>query len=203
MAKLHFKYATMNSGKTIDLIRTAYNYEENNAKVLIIKPKIDTKGENKITSRVGLERKVDFLIDKDDSLLRVLKGKIKDIKCILVDEAQFLNKDQIDELNIITKACNIPVIAYGLRVNFKDELFEGSKRLLEVADELESLYTLCECTKLARFVGRKINNEFTDSGKEVIIDGSKEEVKYIPLCGECYLKKVKKLDLNKLNNDLR
>ena len=202
MAKLHFKYATMNSGKTIDLIRTAYNYEENNAKVLILKPRIDTKGDNKITSRVGLERKVDFLIDKDSSIIDVLAGNLKDVRCILVDESQFLNKNQIDDLNVISKAKNIPVLCYGLRVNFKNELFEGSKRLMEVADELEPLYTLCGCTEIARFVGRKVNNEFTTSGDEVVIDGSTDNVEYVPLCGKCYLEKVSKLDLDEINKKI-
>ena len=202
MAKLHFKYATMNSGKTIDLIRTAYNYEENNAKVLILKPKIDTKADNKISSRIGLERNVDYLISYDESILEILKGKLDNIKCIFVDEAQFLSKVQIDELNLITKACNIPVLCYGLRVNFKNELFKGSERLMEVADELEPLFTLCECTEIARFVGRKVNGEYTLTGDEILIDGSKEDVEYVPLCGKCYLKKVKKIDLNSIRKDM-
>lgn len=203
MAKLHFKYATMNSGKTIDLIRTAYNYEENDAKVLILKPKIDTKGDTKISSRVGLEREVDYLIDKDTSIMKMLKGNLEDIKCILVDEVQFLNERQIDELNLITKSKDIPVLCYGLRVNFKNELFEGSKRLMEVADELEPLFTLCGCTEIARFVGRKVNGEFTSEGEEVVIDGSNADIKYEPLCGKCYLTKVKKLDLKKIQDEMR
>ena len=202
MAKLHFKYATMNSGKTIDLIRTAYNYEENDAKVLILKPKIDTKGNTKISSRVGLEREVDYLIDKDASILKMLKGNLEDIRCILVDEVQFLSKSQIDELNIITKAKDIPVLCYGLRVNFKNELFEGSKRLMEVADELEPLFTLCGCTEIARFVGRKVNGEFTSDGEEVVIDGSNDDIKYEPLCGKCYLTKVEKIDLKNISVEL-
>ena len=202
MAKLHFKYATMNSGKTIDLIRTAYNYEENGAKVLILKPKIDTKGENKISSRIGLEREVDYLVSYDESILDILKGKLEGIKCIFVDEAQFLSKVQIDELNLITKSCNIPVLCYGLRVNFKNELFNGSKRLMEVADELEPLFTLCECTEIARFVGRKVDGEYTLDGEEILIDGSSKNVEYVPLCGKCYLKKVKKIDLNSIKKDM-
>ena len=167
-----------------------------------MKPKIDTKGDNKITSRVGLERKVDFLIDKDSSIIDVLTGNLEDVRCILVDESQFLNRNQIDDLNIISKAKNIPVLCYGLRVNFKNELFEGSKRLMEVADELEPLYTLCGCTEIARFVGRKVNNEFTTSGDEVVIDGSTDNVEYVPLCGKCYLKKVLKLDLDDINKKI-
>ena len=202
MAKLHFKYATMNSGKTIDLIRTAYNYEENGAKVLILKPKIDTKGDDMITSRIGLERKVDYLVSYDESVLDILKGNLKDVKCIFVDEAQFLSKVQIDELNLITKSCNIPVLCYGLRVNFKNELFKGSLRLMEVADELEPLFTLCECTEIARFVGRKVNGEYTLDGDEILIDGSDKDVEYVPLCGKCYLKKVKKIELNSIKKDM-
>ena len=131
MAKLNFKYSTMNAGKTLDLIRTVYNYDENGYKVLVLKPKIDTKGENKISSRIGLEREVDYLVSYDESILDILKGKLEGIKCIFVDEAQFLSKVQIDELNLITKSCNIPVLCYGLRVNFKNELFNGSKRLIK------------------------------------------------------------------------
>ena len=156
MAKLLFKYATMNSGKTIDLLRTAYNYEENNGKILVLKPKVDTKGKDKITSRVGLERKVDFMVCYDDSLLDLLKSKLKDVDVILVDEAQFFSKSQIEELSIISKVMHIDVICYGLRINFRGELFEGSKKLFEVADALDELVTLCECRNVARFVGRKV-----------------------------------------------
>ena len=202
MAKLLFKYATMNSGKTVDLIRTAYNYEENNGKILILKPKIDTKGDKKITSRIGLEREVDYIICYDDDLMQVLKGKLTGVDAILVDEAQFLSKKQIDDLSIISKARNIDIICYGLRVNFRGELFEGSKRLLTVADALDELVTLCECRKIARFVGRKVNGEYTLQGDEVIIDGSDDKITYVPLCKKCYLTKVKKLDLKKISNEL-
>ena len=156
MSKMHFKYATMNSGKTIDLIRTAHNYEENGYKVLIIKPSIDTKGNDCIETRIGLTRKVDLLLTSNDTVLDKIKG-IENIKCIFVDEAQFLTTKQIDELYLITKKYNIPVICYGLRVNFKMESFEGSKRLLEIAEELEELITLCRCGDVARYVGRQVN----------------------------------------------
>ena len=166
MAKLHFKYGTMNSGKSIDLIRTAHNYEECGYNVLVMKPIIDTKGADMLDSRVGLKRKVDILIN-DDSILKLLKNKITDnLACIFIDEAQFLNKKQIDELFFITKKLDIPVICYGLRTNFKMESFEGSRRLLEIADELEELKTLCKCMEIARFAGRKVNNEYTLDGLE-------------------------------------
>ena len=193
MAKLHFKYGTMYIGKSIDLIRTAHNYEECGYNVLVMKPIIDTKGADMLDSRVGLKRKVDILIN-DDSILKLLKNKITDnLACIFIDEAQFLNKKQIDELFFITKKLDIPVICYGLRTNFKMESFEGSRRLLEIADELEELKTLCKCMEIARFAGRKVNNEYTLDGLEVKIDGKDENIEYVPLCGKCYLEKVKKI----------
>ena len=192
MSKLHFKYATMNSGKTIDLMRTAYNYEENGYKVLIIKPSIDTKGNDEIVTRVGLSRKADLLLNSNDKVLDKIEG-LENIRCIFVDEAQFLTCKQVDELYLITKKYDIPVICYGLRLNFKMESFEGSKRLLEIAEELEELITLCKCGEVARYVGRKVNGKYVSSGDEVVIDGANESVEYIPLCGKCYLRNVKKV----------
>lgn len=202
MAKMHFKHATMNSGKSIDLIRTAHNYEENGYKVLVIKPAVDNKGGDCISSRVGLERKVDYLVLYSDNILDILKDKLTDISCILVDEAQFLSINQVDELFLISKACDIPVICYGLRINFKMESFAGSKRLLEIADVLEELTTLCPCGKIARYVGRKVGNNFVTDGEEVVIDGT-FNIEYVPLCGSCYLEKVKKVDLKGVAKTLR
>lgn len=194
MAKLHFKYGTMNSGKSIDLMRTAHNYEEVGYSVLVLKPSIDTKGENKIDSRIGLQRKVDILIEKDESVLKLIKENMKEsLACIFVDEAQFLTKKQIDELFLITKEIDIPVICYGLRNNFMMNGFEGSIRLLEIAEELEELPTLCECMEIARYVGRKVNKEFVLEGNEIEIDGANKNIEYEPMCGKCYLKKVKKI----------
>ena len=194
MAKLHFKYGTMNSGKSIDLMRTAYNYEEVGYDVLIMKPSIDTKGNDKLSSRTNMERKVDILIDKADSILKLIRDKItKKLSCIFVDEVQFLNTNQIDELFYITKSLDIPVICYGLRNNFKMEGFEGSNRLLLIAEELEELPTLCSCKEIARYVGRKIDNLFVYDGPDILIDKSKDNVEYVPMCGKCYLEKVKKI----------
>ncbi len=200
MAKMHFKYATMNSGKSIDLIRTAYNYEENGFEVVILKPKIDTKAGNKISSRIGMERDVDFLIEQDSSILELLKNSTN-TDVIFIDEAQFLSSNQVDELYIFSKVFDVPVICYGLRLNFKGECFEGSKRLLEMSEELEEIPTLCRCGGIARYVGRKENDEFVLDGQEVVIDGSMN-VEYVPLCGDCFLKKVKKLDYDKIRRNL-
>lgn len=201
MAKMHFKYASMNSGKSIDLIRTAYNYEENGYKVLILKPAIDTKGEDSITSRVGLSKKADMLLLYSDSVLEKLKNKLDNISCILIDEAQFLSTKQVEDLFLISKACDIPVLCYGLRTNFKMESFAGSKRLLEVSDVLEEITTLCKCGEIARYVARKVGDKYVQDGEEVVIDGT-ENITYIPLCGKCYLEKVNKINLDEIKQML-
>lgn len=202
MAKMHFKYASMNSGKSIDLMRTAYNYEENGYKVLVLKPAIDTKAGNKISSRIGLERKVDFLIFPDDSVIKKIGKFVSSVEVILVDESQFLKPFQVDELWTISKVMNIPVLCYGLRTNFMLESFEGSKRLFELADVLEELTTLCACGNIARYVGRKRNGVFETLGEEVVIDGT-NNIEYVPLCGKCYLKKVKKLNFKKIKGEIQ
>ena len=195
MAKLHFKYASMNSGKSIDLIKTVYNYEEKGLKTLVVKPSVDTKDGNFISSRVGLKWETDFRIKPNDSIIELFKDHLDDINIIFVDEAQFLTKKQVDELFVITKVLDIPVICYGLRTNFKLESFEGSKRLLELAEDLEEGKTICECGSMARYVGRKKDGEFEVDGDTVVIDGT-SNYEYVPMCGECYLKKVLKLDFN-------
>lgn len=192
MAKLHFRYGAMNSGKTAILIQTAFNYEERGQKVLIIKPGIDTKGNDTIVSRIGVSRKVDYLINNDDSVIDTLKNNLKNINCILVDEVQFMTRKQIEELWYITKVFNIPVIGYGLRTDFKTNGFEGSIRMFELADELLEMPTICRCGKKARFNGRLINNEYVYDGDSICID-DKEDVTYESLCGSCYLKKVRKI----------
>ncbi len=197
MAKLNFKYGAMNAGKSTILMQTAYNYEERNQKVLLVKPTIDTKGDNKVVSRLGIERNVDILLNKDESLLdKKYFDMLKNVDCILVDECQFLTIDQVDDLLKITKLLDIPVICYGLRSDFRSEGFEGSMRLLTVADELEEMPTICECGKKARFNARIVNNEYTLTGNSIEIDNN-AKIEYKSLCGKCYETKVKKLSLKK------
>ena len=188
MAKLYFRYGAMNCGKSSALMQVAHNYEENNKKVIVIKSKTDTKGNNYLKSRIGLERKVDILIDNDSSFEEYYDYWVNNVDCILVDEAQFLSKNQIQELWMVTKTLEIPVICYGLKTDFKSELFEGSKRLLELADEIEELITICSCGKRAKFNARYINDKFAIDGNEVLIDGEEDNVEYRPMCGKCYIK---------------
>lgn len=192
MAKLYFKYGTMESGKSTKIIQEAYNYDRNNKSIIVAKPIIDSKGNDKIVSRIGIQRKIDVYIESDN--LKEIYEKInKDTFCILIDEAQFLNKNQVFELFKITKLLEIPVMCYGLKSNFKGEFFEGSEALMIYADSLEEIVTICSCGKKARFNARKVNGDFVTDGEAVLIDGSNENVEYVPLCGECYIKKVKKL----------
>ena len=188
MAKMYFRYGAMNCGKTAALLQVAHNYEEQGMKVLVIKSIVDKKGDDTIVSRIGISRKVDLLLSLKDSIKD--KINLNNIDCILVDEAQFMTKEQIKELWIISKIKDIPVICYGLKTNFKGELFEGSKTAIELSDELEELATICKCGEKARFNARVINGEYVLDGDVVAIDGI--DAKYEPLCGKCYIEKVLK-----------
>lgn len=188
MAKLYFRYGAMNSGKTTILQQVAYNYEENKKNVIVLKPASDTKGDKKVTSRIGLEREVDYLIYPEESIFN--KVDIEELDCILVDEAQFFMPNQITELFVMTKVYDIPVICYGLRTDYKTNLFPGSERLLALADEIEEMKTICSCGKAARFNARYDlkTKEYIKEGNQVQIDDG--TVGYKPLCGECYIKNV-------------
>ena len=191
MAKLNFRYGAMNSGKTTILIQTAYNYEERDQKVIVIKPQVDTKGQDYIVSRIGVKRKVDELIGADDSIIRKCSKYLTSVNCIIVDEAQFLKREQVDELWYITKIFDVPVIAFGLRTDFKANTFEGSARLLALADELQEMPTICRCGVKARFNARKINGEYVTEGSSIVIDDN-QTVEYESVCAKCYIKKVLK-----------
>lgn len=189
MASLYFRYGAMNSGKSTALMQVAHNYEENGKKVIVIKSSIDTKGNDCLESRIGLRRKVDLIIHPEESLVPYLEEWTKqEVSCILVDEAQFLSKQQVDELWYTAKMDEIPVICYGLRTDFTSMSFEGSRRLMELADKMEELVTICSCGKKANFNARFENGVFQIDGDSILIDGSQEDVEYRPMCGKCYIK---------------
>ncbi|MDU4323943.1 MAG: thymidine kinase [Clostridium celatum] len=190
MSKLYFRYGAMNSGKSTNLMQVAHNYEERGMKVLLIKPSTDKKGGDKLVSRLGVERKVDLLINDEQNVYEEVKQwqevKYK-IDCILVDEVQFLKSHQIDELFEIAVCLDIPVICYGLRTDFRMQGFEGSTRLLLLAHSIEELKTICKCGRKAVLNGRKINDKFVFEGQQVAIDNV-DNVEYESLCGHCYFK---------------
>lgn len=191
MANLEYRFGPMNSGKSMAVLQMAHNYEENNKRVILIKSVTDTKGGDYLVSRIGPKRKINIKLDRFESLLDdKYVSMIEDKDAVLVDEAQFLTKKQVEDLWIIAKNMDIPVICFGLKTNFKSEFFEGSKRLFELADKYKELETICSCGTKARFNARKVNGVFKSTGAEVQIDGENNEVQYISLCGKCYLNKV-------------
>ena len=193
MAKLYFRYGAMNSGKSTALLQAAYNYQERGQRVLLAKPRIDTKGDQTIVSRLGVTRPVDFTIDLPDDVYTVfqrqraavLRDEGRDVSCLLVDESQFLTPEQVDDLLRIAIRENIPVLAYGIRTDFQTVAFPGSRRLLEIAHSLEELKTICRCGRKAIFNGRTVGGRFIFAGDQVAIDGV--DVAYESLCGSCYL----------------
>ena len=190
MSKLYFRYGAMNSGKSTHLMQVAHNYEERGMKVILIKPETDKKGGDKLVSRLGVERKVDILcLEKMNIYQEIQKWqevKFK-VNCILVDEVQFMTKEQVDQLFKIAVVLDIPVICYGLRTDFMMEGFEGSTRLLLLAHSIEEMKTICKCGRKAILNGRKINGEFVFEGEQVAIDNI-DNVQYESLCGHCYFR---------------
>ena len=196
MSKLYFRYGAMNSGKSTALLQAAYNYEERYQHVLIAKPSVDSKGDKSIISRLGVSRDVDFLITPTQNLREKFaseaetlnRAENKKIACLLLDEAQFLTPEQVDQCLEIAVLDGVPVLAYGIRTDFKTLSFPGSKRLLEISHSLEELKTICRCGRKAMFNGRLLNGVFVFDGEQVAIDG--DQVTYESLCANCYLEKT-------------
>lgn len=193
MAKLYFRFGAMNSGKSTALLQAAYNYEERGHHVVVAKPVMDSKGDARIVSRLGVSRDADVIIGPatnvvtliDNEADRVFKDTKKPVSCVLVDESQFLTPRQVDDLFIIAVRRNIPVLAYGIRTDFQTVAFPGSRRLLEISHSVDELKTICRCGTKAVFNARKVDGVFVFDGAQVAIDGA--DVGYESLCGDCYL----------------
>ena len=194
MSKLYFRYGAMNCGKSTALMQVAHNYRERGMESIILKPVIDTKGGGQVVSRLGITKNADFLVDRTCDVFKAVESYSEEKgrpNCILVDEAQFFKKEQIDQFFRIAVEMNIPVICYGLRTDFLMNGFEGSERLLLLAHSIEELKTICRCGKKAMLNARKINGEFVFEGEQVAIeDGS--VVEYEALCPKCYYEMRKK-----------
>lgn len=190
MAKLYFRYGAMNCGKSTALLQVAYNYKERGMNTLIMKHHTDTKGSKNIISRLDVYRAADILITDTDDLYHLVEKRQKEsgpIHCVLIDEAQFLKHQQVDQLFMVAVIQEIPVICYGLRTDFLLNGFEGSTRLLLLAHSIEELKTICKCGQKAVANGRKIRNRFVFEGEQVAIDGE-HDVEYESLCAACYFK---------------
>jgi len=186
MAKLFFRYSTMNAGKSIDLLRCNHNYLENNKKTLCFTSAKDNRyGEGKITSRIGIS--IDAILIHDNTNIYSIVKKESDISCVFIDEVQFLNKEQIFQLSDIVDELDIPVICYGLRSDYMLNAFESSKYLMAIADNLEEIKTICfECKSKKAIINSKIlNGKILTEGEQVQIGGNET---YKPLCRKCYKK---------------
>lgn len=176
MAKIKFMYGAMGSSKTANLLMIKYNYEERGKKAILLKPKLENRdGIHTIKSRIGIEAECRFVENYLEN--------IEKCDCILIDEAQFLTIEQIDKFIKISDEINIPIIAFGLKTDFQGHLFEGSKRWIELADELQEVTTICWCGRKARFNARIINGKVVKDGPQIVL-GANES--YTALCRKHY-----------------
>ncbi|MCQ2547499.1 MAG: thymidine kinase [Clostridia bacterium] len=185
MAQLYFRYSAMNAGKSIELIKVAYNYEERGKNVLTMVPAIDDRyGLGVITSSIGIQREA-MVIRENTNILELFmrENNKRDVDCVLIDEAQFLKKHHIEELVEIVDSFNVPVLTYGLKNDFKNELFEGSYYLLVYADKIEEIKTICWCGRKATMNARVIDGQMVKQGKQIEIGGMD---KYVSLCRKHY-----------------
>jgi thymidine kinase len=192
MAKLYFYYSAMNAGKTTTLLQSSFNYHERGMRTILYTAAIDDRYDiGMIKSRIGLESDAKIFDEKTNIFEEIkTESAVEEVDCILVDEAQFLSKAQVFELAKVCDELKIPVLAYGIRTDFQAELFEGSKYLLGLADEMSELKTICVC-------GRKATmNLRTDAQGHVIKDGAQTEIggneRYISLCRKHFMEKISK-----------
>ena len=191
MAKLYFRYGAMGSSKSANILMVRYNYEERGQYAILLKPRTDDRdGEHKIQSRIGLSAPAEYVDDFLKEISKLWNGKEteylyhgKKVNAILVDEAQFLSPEEVDTLSDIVDFYEIPVLCYGLRTDFLNHLFPGSRRLMEIADVIEEVTTVCWCGKRAQCNTRYSNGKIVREGAQIML-GSNES--YVALCRKHY-----------------
>ena len=185
MAKLYFRYGTVGSAKTLNLLAVAHNYDQQDKKCVVVKPAIDDRyGIEWVQSRSNLKRKADIVLKDADNVEELILLMGNDLSCVLVDEVQFLSTLQIEQLRSYVDRQKVPVISYGLRGDFKTQLFSGSKRLLELADSIEEVKNTCHyCNSKALFNLKLLAGKPTLKGPQVEIGA---EEKYLPVCSQHY-----------------
>lgn len=192
MAKLYFYYSSMNAGKSTTLLQSSYNYRERGMNTLVYTAAIDHRyGKAKVASRIGISEEANTF-DKNTHLFDEIQHCLqnKPLHCILVDEAQFLSKEQVYQLSDVVDKLHIPVLCYGLRTDFQGELFEGSRYLLAWADQLEELKTICYCGRKANFVLRlNAEGEVIHAGEQIQIGGNES---YLSVCRKHYKERMGK-----------
>ena len=190
MAKLYFKYGAMGSSKTAQALITKYNYEENDMSVWLIKPSADTRdGADILRSRIGLEAEVEVMTPDTDVYQRFQKTRAENCDAVIVDECQFMLPQQIDQLRAIVNDYDIPVMCFGLRTDFQTKLFPGSLRLMELADAIEEIKTMCDCGTKAT-INARIDSEgfIVTQGAQVVLGGNDS---YIAMCHRCYINGIR------------
>ena len=190
MAKLYFKYGAMGSSKTAQALITKYNYEENDMSVWLIKPSADTRdGQQLLRSRIGLEAQVEVISPEKDVYQLYTVSRQGKCDAIIVDECQFLTESQIDQLRAIVNDFNVPVMCFGLRTDFQTRLFPGSRRLMEVADTIQEIKTMCDCGAKAT-VNARIDGQghIITEGAQVVLGGNDS---YIAMCHRCYIRGIR------------
>ena len=190
MAKLYFKYGAMGSSKTAQALITKYNYEENDMQVWLIKPSADTRdGADILRSRIGLQAAVEVMVPGRD-IYEAYKAE-HDGRChaVIVDECQFMTPEQIDQLRAIVDDFNVPVLCFGLRTDFQTKLFPGSRRLMEIADAIQEIKTICDCSAKAT-VNARIDGDgyIVTEGAQVVLGGNDS---YIAMCHRCWIRGIK------------
>ena len=200
MAKLYFKYGAMGSSKTAQALITKYNYEENDMKVWLIKPSADTRdGFDTIRSRIGLQAQCEVITPQIDICQRFLQTQAQRCNVVIVDECQFLTEEQIQQLRRIVDECQVPVLCFGLRTDFQTKLFPGSRRLMELADCIEEIKTMCDCGCKATVNARINDGYIVTEGAQVVLGGNDC---YIAMCHRCYkagIREHKKIRLHGQN----
>lgn len=199
MAKLYFKYGAMGSSKTAQALIAKYNYEENDLRVWLIKPSADIRdGVSILRSRIGLESQVETIGPEMD--IYDLFRKKQEGKCdvIIVDECQFLSEQQIDQLRAIVNDCNVPTMCFGLRTDFLTRLFPGSRRLMEIADTIQEIKTICDCGAKATVNARVVDGYIVTEGAQVVLGGNDS---YIAMCHRCYVNGIREHRKIKLHGE--
>ena len=189
MAKLYFKYGAMGSSKTAQALITKYNYEENDMKVWLIKPSADTRdGVQILRSRIGLAAAVEVMAPEVNIYDRFRETKMGRCDAVICDECQFLTEQQIDQLRAIVNDCQVPVMCFGLRTDFQTRLFPGSRRLMELADCIEEIKTMCDCGSKATVNARISDGYIVTEGAQVVLGGNDS---YIAMCHRCYIRGIR------------
>jgi len=189
MAKLYFKYGAMGSSKTAQALITKYNYEENDMKVWLIKPSADTRdGVQILRSRIGLAAAVEVMTPEMDIYTVFGNTRVGQCDAVIVDECQFLTEAQIDQLRAIVNDYNVPVMCFGLRTDFQTRLFPGSRRLMELADCIEEIKTMCDCGSKATVNARISDGYIVTEGAQVVLGGNDS---YIAMCHRCYIRGIR------------